>query len=538
MKSERLTYIKNIILPCLILSSVTGICTGALIFIFKTVSSSVIYFSETIYAAVRENPEYLPLLVLGSLLIGLLSALILKYAPACRGGGIPTAIASIRGLLPFKWIQSLFALFASAMLTYLGAVPLGNEGPSVQMGAAVGRGTVRVLAKNNRVLDRYIMTGGASAGFAAATGAPITGIVFAFEEAHRRFSPMIFMVAAVSIISGCTTQEILSQLFNADVTFFDFSISISLPTRLLWTSLIIGLICGVCAVLFTKLYKLTNIFLKTCLSRIPFTAKVISIFVLTALLGFAAGGLVGSGHSIVESLLHGEGIWYMLMMYFCIRAVLLMLANNTGITGGLFLPTLTFGAIIGSLFANAAIAVGALPEEYYSVMIIIGMASFLSSASRTPITALAFSIEALSGIGNIIPIAIGVTISYLVIETVGITAFSETVIETKVESAHTGRTPTIVDRHITVMPGSFAVGKEVRDILWPPTCAVLSVHKSEASAPSHSHTISDGDILHIHYQTYDDASTLSELEAITGTQAEDAGIKTHAGSENHQVPEI
>lgn len=538
MKSERLTYIKNILLPCLILSSIAGIFTGVLIFLFKLASSAVIELSSAIYAAVRENPLYLPLLILGTALIGFTVALILKRAPDCRGGGIPTAVASLRGLIPFKWIQSIFALFASAMLTYLCAVPLGNEGPSVQMGTAVGRGTVRLFSKSNRALDRYIMTGGASAGFAAATGAPITGIVFAFEEAHRRFSPMIFMVAAVSVISGMSTQHILCRLFDINAALFSLEIKTILPIGSLWIAAIIGIICGFCAVLFTKSYRAINIFIKHTLSKLPFSVKIILIFVATALFGFSAEGFVGSGHSLIEQMLHGEGVWYLLIMYFCIRAVLLMLSNNAGITGGLFVPTLAFGAIIGSLFGKAMIALGVLPEEYYIIMVIVGMASFLSSASRTPITALTFSLEALSGIGNILPTAIGVTLSYLVIETTGISAFSDTVIEAKLESARAGRTPTIVDGHVRVMSASFAVGKEVRDILWPPTCVVLSVHKSNSSDAHHSHAISEGDILHLHYQTYDEQATALEIEAIVGKQKEDAGTKTHTGGENHQVPDI
>ena len=198
MERNRFIHVKNIIFPCLLLSTIAGMFTGTLIFLFKIAASAVISYSVKIYAFFRADPAWLPLFLVGAALLGLFAWLTLCNAPHCRGGGIPTAVAILRGLIPFHWIKSIFFLFASAMLTFLGGVPLGNEGPSVQMGTAVGRGTVRIFANKHQAWDRYIMTGGACAGFSAATGAPVTGIFFAFEEAHRRFSPMIFMSAATT----------------------------------------------------------------------------------------------------------------------------------------------------------------------------------------------------------------------------------------------------------------------------------------------------------------------------------------------------
>ena len=53
------------------------------------------------------------------------------------------------------------------------------------------------------------MTGGAAAGFAVATGAPATGMIFALEEVHKRFSPMILMVAMSSVVFAAATSEVL-----------------------------------------------------------------------------------------------------------------------------------------------------------------------------------------------------------------------------------------------------------------------------------------------------------------------------------------
>ncbi len=511
-----------------------------MIFLFKAASSFLLEKSAFIYGFVREHPIWLPLLILGVSSLGLLSAFILKHTKNCRGGGIPTSVAILRGLIEFKWLKSIFYLFATASLTFLGGVPLGNEGPSVQMGTAVGRGTTRIFAKKHKAWDRYIMTGGACGGFAVATGAPLTGILFAFEEAHRRFSPMLFMTAAMTVSSATAVMRFLCSISGISPNMFDLDINTVMPISYIWIAAIVGIVCGLVAVIFTKLYAAVSGFLNKTLSKISFTLKIVLIFSLVAVFGFISDGFIGSGHGIIHELLEGKGIWYLLLIYFAIRALFLMLANNAGISGGIFVPTLTFGALIGALLSKILVKLGSLPEEYFVILIIIGMAAFLAASSRTPITALSFALEALSGLSNILPIAVGVTLSFTVIETFGITSLHDMVINQKVERFNNGKQSTVVDRFVTVMPESFAVGKEARDILWPPTCAVLSVKQSYNSSSSHEVNImKEGDLLHIHYQTFEPQTTSDAIEAIVGAQPNDGDYHAHTVNErNHIVPEL
>ena len=295
MKKNIGARVRDKILPYFVFPAVVGIVTGILIFLFKVTSSFVIHKSEAIYAFVRENPIYLPLLLVGTALIGLFAGLFLKYAKECRGGGIPTAVATVRGIIPIRWIQGIVGLFVSSMLTYLAGVPLGNEGPSVQMGTAAGKETTVAFGKKNRAFERYGMTGGASAGFAIATGSPLSGIVFALEELHRRFSPTVFIVAAVSVISGTVTADILSGIFGVDATFFDLAIDEVLPLKFIWVAVIIGFACGIASNLLTKFYRLVKRSADRTSEVIAFVVKIVIIFASVGLLGFISADFVGSG---------------------------------------------------------------------------------------------------------------------------------------------------------------------------------------------------------------------------------------------------
>lgn len=504
-------------MPCLLLSTLTGIFTGALIFLFKAAASFVISSSETIYEYARANPKAVPFLLIGAAVLGFLAAILLRKVPDARGGGIPTAIATLRGLIPFNWVKSIVFVFISSMITYFGGIPLGNEGPSVQMGTAVGRGTVSLFAKKHPAWDRYIMTGGACAGFAAATGSPITGILFAIEEAHLRISPMIFMSAAMTVISGAATTQALCELTERQFSMFHFHLDAVLPLKYIWAALIIGLIAGFSAAGYTKLYHSIRHFVKNTLKPLPSGVKIAAIFAVSACAGLVSASCIGSGHDLIDELLEGHHVTWLLVAVFLVRAVLLLVANNADITGGLFVPTLAFGAITGAVCGKCMIIAGILPEEFYPVTVVIGIASYLGASSRIPLIALAFSVEALSGLENLIPIAAAVTISYLVIETLGITDFTDTVIESKTETVNHGKELHTIEADITVAPDAFACGKAVRDLFLPPTCMILSIRR-EKDMRLPTSVIAPGDVLYVHYRTFDPEETFKQLEGVFGQQ--------------------
>ncbi len=533
---EKKTYrnLKNI-LPCLLLSLLAGAFTGGLIFIFKTATSAVIHLSESLYVKAQGRYDILLLFIAGAIVLGLFSALTARLLGHCTGGGIPTSIAILRGMMEFKWLRNIISVFVSALITFFGGVPLGTEGPSVQMGTAVGRGSVRIFAKKHSGWDRYIMTGGACAGFAAATSAPLTAIFFAFEEAHKRFSPMIFMSAASAVISGTATVGLLDGIAGKESRLFSLSPLPSLPIEFLYIAAIIGIASGLAAMLFTVSYRVIGDLIKNRLAKLSLFIKIPAVFVLTVISGFLLPDAIGSGHSLTEALLSRNGIWYTVLICFIIRAILLIIANNSGVTGGLFLPTLAFGAIVGSLLADAMVRLSLLDEKYYTVAVVIGIVSFLAAASRTPIMAMAFSVEALGGIAAFLPISLGVTLSYIIIEVVKVPSFTDSVIENKVSAYHSGKKQLLVDTSFIVQKGAFAVGKEIRDILWPPTCVVTSLRKADEK--SEHGIIGENDTLHLHYTTVDCEDTFKKLESLLGKQEDTVRAEAHQISSGHFVPD-
>ncbi len=514
-------YIKNLIVPTLVFGFITGAITGAVITLFKFCAKHIIEWSEITYTFMRSNLWLAAIIavVLVGVAIGI--AIFHRTAPNTKGGGIPTSIGILRGLITFKWYRNLFNVFFASMLTFFIGVPLGNEGPSVQIGTALGRGTVNLFGKKNRAWDRYVMTGGACSGFAVATGAPISGILFAIEEAHQRISPMILSVSFISVSFAYVVASLLSPLLNVPMALFPQLNLVNLQLAELWIPVVIGLVVGLFSVLFINAHKLVRWIWKIKLNKIKPFIKIYICFILTLIMGLVSYSFISTGHHLILDVTSDNIAWYMLIAILAFRLAVMLISNSSGITGGLFLPILALGAIVSGLIGQLFTATGWLDQKYYSVIVMLGLTACMAGMMKTPLTAVVFALEALSLFGNILSVVIVVAISYMVTEIFGARSFNERVVRDRVEDIHKCQTPKVIDTFVTVQKGAFVANRQIRDILWPNNLFVLSIRQSEDAPIVDRHGekhIHEGNVLHIRYSTYDEETTKREILALVGEQ--------------------
>ncbi|MDO4419572.1 MAG: chloride channel protein [Ruminococcus sp.] len=523
-----INYFINLICPAFVFGSITGVLTALVITLYKLCASMIIGVSEKGYEFLRLNPYWVALVIVGFIGLAILFSNLYKKMPNLKGGGIPTSICIIRGMLPFRWFINLIGVFFLSLVSFLIGVPLGNEGPSVQMGTLLGRGSVSPLLKKHRAWSRYSMTGGACAGFSVATGAPVSGIVFALEEAHQSFSPMIMIVSSTSVMFAHITVEFLSLFFNVNTRLFH---SVSLPDfriRDIWIPLVLGVAVGVVAVLVLKYYRLISSLLNKRLSFIPVKYKIFAVYTLTLIAGLFSFSFVSTGHHLIEELLLASPSFTMLLAILFIRTTLTFTANSSGITGGLFLPIMALGATVSSLVGKLFVSFG-VSEEYYTLIVVLGIIACISGMMKTPFTAMVFAIEALSCSGYILPVIVTACVSYIITEMFDAKSITDIALENSVESHYSGKERQVYDTFVKVKASSFAVGKQIRDILWPSNLFVLSVKSADKDAEVDVHggkQLKAGDILHVRYSTYNEAFTKRELISIVGTQEYDEHIDT------------
>ena len=505
------------ILPYVGFGAVTGIGTAVVVVLYKYLAGQIIHLSEGGYAFLRSHLWALPivLLLLAAVAWGL--SRVYKRHPDLQGSGIPSSIAAQRGLIRFDWLKSLVGTFLLSLTNFLLGVPLGTEGPAVQMGTAIGQGTTRPRKKRNNAWSRYAMTGGACAGFSVATGAPLSGLLFGIEESHRRLSPALLLVSATAVMFSEITQQLLAPLLGVEAALFSGRPLITLTTAELWIPLVIGVAMGLFAVVFLSYYRAINHFLDKTLRRVPQAVKIGAILVLTLLAGLWIEGSGSTGHHLMIALFDGGYTVPTLLILLAVRATLTIGANVSGFTGGIFVPTLTIGALLAAVLGHGAVAAG-MDAGYFPLILTLGLVACIASMMKMPITAAVFAFEMLGCGNNVLCVIIVCVVSYIITELCRVDSIIETVLEDKTETLAAGRTPLTVSNTFTVRAGAFADGKQVSDILWPAGVFVLSVtHGTAPQSAKGAHgrrVLNAGDILQIQYTTIDEVATLQEIAAI------------------------
>lgn len=514
------SYVKNLLMPALVLGFITGTLTSITVTLYKLVAKHVVELSIRSYEYVREHLYYIPIALLVFALISIISSYVYKRIPEIKGGGIPIAIGVLRGLVPFKWLRTLIGVFTMSLTSFLLGVPLGTEGPSVQTGTAIGRGAVRIFGKKNMAWDRYSMSGGACAGFSVATGSPVSGIMFAIEEAHQRISPTIIIVASFSVLFANITSRIISPLLGVEEKLFEIPALEALTVYEYWIPVVIGLGIGLFGVLFLASHRLIEKIVHKKLSHLPLWVMVFIMLVLTLVAGLFSGELVSTGHELIVELFDNHIEILILSLALIIRTFLTLGANVVGITGGTFIPVLAIGAVASSLLGNLLIACG-LDPQLYIVVLVLGITGCISGAMKMPLTSIVFAIEALSCYNNIIPVIMVSMISFLVTELFGTDSINEVLLELRLKEMNKCKEQITIDTKIIVKANSFAVGKQIRDIFWPSNLFVLSLRHKHQEAEVDEHggkELMAGDVLHIRYSTVNDDETKAELFAIVGEQ--------------------
>ncbi len=514
-------YLMNLIFPVVIFGGITGASSGAVLVLYKFLANKVTTVSALMYSFLKEHVYFVLIALLLLFIIAWLFSYIYKKIPNLKGGGIPTSIGMLRGKIRFKWFENLIGTFFMSLTAFLIGVPLGTEGPSVQIGTVLGRACAGDRLKDHRAWGRYTMTGGACAGFATATGAPVSGILFAIEEAHHSVSPMIVMVATVAVATSQITSKLLSPLFGISDSLFGKIDLVVLDIKRLWIPLLIGVVFGIFSVLYLRYYKLLNTFISKISIKTHMKYRIFGVFVLTLVFGLISQSFVSTGHHFIDSLLEASPAVMVLVIILLVRTTLTLSANITGITGGIFLPIMAIGASLASLIANVSLSLG-LDKSFYSLIIVLGIGACISGMMKMPLTAIVFSIEALSCSENLLSVILTVITSYVITEIFNAKSINDSTLEKRLEHLNMGKECVAEEIFITVKQDSFASGKQVRDIFWPSNMYILSIKRPDDEKADMSvqgfRILCTDDILHVRYTTYDTEATHKEIDEILGKQ--------------------
>ncbi|WP_119327421.1 ClC family H(+)/Cl(-) exchange transporter [Companilactobacillus musae] len=452
-----------------------GIISGILVSMFRWSIAHSLKFYQGLYVTARSNP-LLVLSLLGLMIvIAIFVGLLVKKEPNISGSGIPQVEAQLGGEMHLNWWSILWRKFVGGILCIGPGLFLGREGPSIQLGAAVGQGVGDLTHDNRGVNQRVLIASGAAAGLSAAFSAPIAGAMFVLEEVYHNFSPLVWITALASAVSSNLVALYVFGLQPVLQVPYQYS----LPVKYYWHLVILGIILG----LMGRVYQICTLSMPTLFSktRLPRFIHGIIPLLLIVPLGMMYTQFIGGGNEVIVNLDKFKGGLFFLLGLFLLRFVFSMLSYGSGLPGGIFLPILNLGAIIGAIYAVLMNQMGLLPIYFESNLIIFAMAGYFACIGKAPFTAIILVTEMVGSLKHLMPLAVLSLVAYIVVDLLNGAPIYEALKEKlNLNSDYLNRVSKFNDRlEVPIYEGSSIDGKYIRDIPFPKEVLVVAVYRGE-----------------------------------------------------------
>lgn len=512
-------YFVNI-LPCIVYGILSGAVTGAVIFFYKFAAGKLSHFSEELYARAAES--LIGIICVFAILVAFAFALsfIHKKVPEAKGGGIPRCEGILRGVLSFSRVKTLAGTVLGSFISFFCGLPVGSEGPAVLIGTSLG-GLCSGPKGKRSAWGRYVMSGGAAAGFAVATGSPLSAMLFALEEIHKRFTPMLVLTVSTSVIAATYINQLLCSAFGLSPSLIT---PIDMPDFQLKDVLyliLLGVFVAIAVGIFDASLGYFGKFTKRFKNKIPDAAKVIVVFVLTGVLGLFFRDGAFSGHEIIEHINSYSDSIPLLLSVLVVRLIMMVLVADSGATGGMFIPTLAIGSLVGATGGRLLVFAG-MPAELLPSVIMLGMCAFLGGTLRAPLTATVLFIELTCRYTNCFYVVLVIFLVNVITNIFNQTPFYDRVLENLTEKQDEGKTARITSFKMKVAEKAFVTGKTVRDIMWPPSSVVISITRADNAEQDMDHDgekkLFAGDTVIVRVKTYDENKTIENFKELVGSQ--------------------
>ncbi len=318
------------------------------------------------------------------------SELIRRIAPCAAGTGIPQAIFAAKYLAsdtegklqPLFSVRTFIIKILSILIALSAGASLGREGPTVHVGICVFLLIIVLFRRFTGIafdLRSAIVAGGA-AGLASAFNTPLAGVTFAIEELTvDYFSGMKDFVVMAIIIAALTAKAITGE--------YGYFGKLQDPPNVTWyVVLIIGIAGGIAGALFSSSMLWGQTFIERRQKKNDrYWVPVILSLGLVLIAAIAGDRVLGPGNLVAQGLLRGEySRWVFGFPLAKIAATLL--TYWSGLAGGIFAPSLSIGAGLGSMIGNGM----GVPVAGCALL---GMAAFLSGTIQAPITSFVIIFE-------------------------------------------------------------------------------------------------------------------------------------------------
>ncbi len=332
---------------------------------------------------------------------------------------------------------------------------LGFEGPSLYIGASLGAAIQTRWPRWFRRDDaKVLMVAGAAAGVAAIFKAPATGAVFALEVPYRDDTAKGMLLPAL-LASACGYLTFVSILGTAPL--FPIAGVPPIDLRELAGAAVLGLLAGLGARGFAWLISRAK-----RVSRLGHPALRVaaagSALAIAAVLSQVVYGdtlAIGSGYRVLDWVGDPDHSLALVVGLLVFRVLTTSLTVTGSGVGGLFVPLVVTGALLGDATALAV-------DDTTGLLPVIGIAAFLGAGYRTPLAGVMFVAETTGRPGFIVPGLIASVAAQLVMGDTSVATYQ-----------HAGRTG-YLERRLG-LPIAAAIDAEVTTV--PPEVSLRELYE-------------------------------------------------------------
>ena len=316
------------------------------------------------------------------------------------GIDVTTAIWLYAGRLPA--LRTLASAVLSIVVVGMGA-SLGREGAPKQAGAVIAN-TASDAAGLPDDKRRLLVACGAGAGFAAAYGVPLGGALFALEVLHGELAPRFVLPALLtSVIATGVSWLFLPNAPTYLIPAYPGSLSVAM-----W-ALLAGPVAGVVAVLFVRAVAWADGHRPRGWLRLVAPVPALGLLGATSI---AFPQLLGNGRDVAELAFTGRVAPLLLLALLLLKPAASLLCLTSGTPGGLFTPSLAFGALLGGVLGYPWSLLW--PEAPPGLFAVLGAAAVVAATTQGPVSTVVLVVE-LTGHARsfILPLLLMVTIATL-----------------------------------------------------------------------------------------------------------------------------
>jgi CIC family chloride channel protein len=343
--------------------------------------------------------------VAGSLGMGFL---LFRYFPDARGSGVPQTKAALYARDGVITLRTVIGKFFCTAATLASGIPLGREGPSVQVGSGIASVLGRHLGLRPENVKALIPVGAAAA-IAAAFNTPLAAVVFALEEIVGDLNaPVLGSV----VLASATSWLVLKLCLGNNPLFEVPQYQLVQPVEFLIYA-VLGVVGGFVSVVFTKLL----LGMRERFRLLPSWTRWFQPAaggLVAGLIAWRVPQVLGVGYGYVGDALNNKMALELMAMLVVFKLVAVTTSYASGNAGGIFGPSLFIGAMLGGSLGSVVHHLWPAHTAAPGAYALVGMGTLFAGILRAPMTSVLMIFETTHDYAVIVPLMISNMVSFFI----------------------------------------------------------------------------------------------------------------------------